>query len=163
MPAQESSPAQWTVNATVWMEHAQDVVSSAVGLVLVLLAAVILVDGVVNFVRDLSHLSLSSAATNLLDEALLVLILVEIVHTVVLSLRAHALAARPFIVVGLVAVIRKILLALGSQQPVSVTVLAIYIGMTVVFVASMVAVQVLDARGMTGTRAELVESGTADQ
>jgi uncharacterized membrane protein (DUF373 family) len=128
------------------MEFAQDVVSSAVGLTLIVLAAAILVVGVVDFFRGIPHQSLTIEATDLLDNVLLVLILVEIVHTVVLSLRAHELVAQPFIVVGLVAVIRKILFALGSQQRTSVTQLGLYVGMAAVFVASLVAVQLLDYR-----------------
>ncbi len=65
-------------------------------------------------------LTLTFAASDFLDKVLLVLILVEIVHTVVLSLQAHALSAQPFIVVGLVAVIRKILFTLSAGQSVSV-------------------------------------------
>ncbi|MGO9560525.1 MAG: phosphate-starvation-inducible PsiE family protein [Acidimicrobiales bacterium] len=131
------------------MERAQDVVSAAVGVTLVILAAIILVAGVVNFVRGLGNLSLTLDATDLLDEVLLVLILVEIVHTVVLSLRAHALSAQPFIVVGLVAVIRKILFALGSQERISVSQLLLYILMAAVFVGSLVAVQLLDSRAQS--------------
>ena len=68
------------------------------------------------------------------------LILVEIVHTVVLSLRAHRLAAQPFIIVGLVAVIRRILFVLSSQVRVNTTELALLIAMLVAFVASFIAV-----------------------
>ena len=55
------------------------------------------------------------------------LILAEIVHTVVLSLRAHRLVAQPFIVVGLVAVIRKILLVLSGTGTVPTPLLALLI------------------------------------
>ena len=70
---------------------------------------------------------------------LLVLILVEIVHTVVLSLRAHRLVAQPFIVVGLIAVIRRILFVLtpGSHITASTLELALLIGMVAVFVAGL--------------------------
>jgi uncharacterized membrane protein (DUF373 family) len=138
--------SSWSLGSTALMERAQDVVSAAVGVTLIVLAAVILVAGIVDFFRNLAHVSLTLDATELLDAVLLVLILVEIVHTVVLSLRAHALSAQPFIVVGLVAVIRKILFALGSQQKVSTTQLWLYLGMAAVFVASLVAVRLVDAR-----------------
>lgn len=73
---------------------------------------------------------------------LLVLILVEIVHTVVLSLRAHRLVAQPFIVVGLIAVIRRILLVLtpGSGPSLSTSELALLIAMVAVFVAGLIVV-----------------------
>jgi hypothetical protein len=66
------------------------------------------------------------------------------VHTVVLSLRAHRLIAEPFLIVGLVAVIRHILLLLGSSAHVSVAEYSVLIGMVVVFTAGLIAVTVTD-------------------
>jgi uncharacterized membrane protein (DUF373 family) len=129
------------VAASIWaLEHAQDFVTVAVGVVLIVLAATLAVSGVVNFVEDVQKHTIATAATNLLDRILLVLILVEIVHTVVLSLRAHRLAAQPFIVVGLVAVIRRILLLLSNENHIPTTELALLIGMVVAFVAAYLAV-----------------------
>ena len=71
---------------------------------------------------------------------LLVLILVEIMHTVVLSLRAHHLVTQPLLAVGLVAVIRQILFVLSSEETVSTTELALLIAMIVVFVAALILV-----------------------
>lgn len=131
---------------TELMERLQDVVATCVGLTLIVLAAVLLVVAIVDFFRHMAHLSLVLDAADLLDSILLVLILVEIVHTVVLSLRAHALSAEPFIVVGLVAVVRKILFSLGSGQKASVSQLSLYLAMAAVFVASLVALQLLQSR-----------------
>lgn len=44
-----------------------------------------------------------------LDQLLLVLMLVEILHTVRISIRSHTLVMEPFLVVGLIASIRRIL------------------------------------------------------
>ena len=44
------------------------------------------------------------------DHLLLVLVLVEILHTVRQSIEAHELQAEPFLVVGLIATVRRILL-----------------------------------------------------
>ena len=74
------------------------------------------------------------------------LILVEIVHTVVLSLRAHRLAAQPFIVVGLVAVIRRILFLLSGENTIPTAELALLIGMVVAFVAAYLAVSHFERR-----------------
>jgi uncharacterized membrane protein (DUF373 family) len=123
------------------LEHAQDVVTAAVGIVLLALACVLLIAGIVDFL-DGSWGPISAAAVNLLDRVLLVLILVEIVYTVVLSLREHRLVAQPFIVVGLIAVIRRILFVLtpGSRIPLSTSELALLIAMVAVFVAGLLAV-----------------------
>ncbi len=112
----------------------------AVGVVLIVLAATLAVSGVISFVEDVQKRSIAIAAINLLDRVLLVLILVEIVHTVVLSLRAHRLAAQPFIVVGLVAVIRRILFLLSNENIIPTAELALLIGMVVAFVAAYLAV-----------------------
>jgi hypothetical protein len=44
-----------------------------------------------------------------LNELLVVLMLVEILHTVRISIRSHVLVAEPFLIVGLIASIRRIL------------------------------------------------------
>lgn len=143
---------RWNRFSTTWTEHAQDIVSAAVGITLIAMAAAILVASVVHFFDEVGPLGLTLAATDLLDKVLLVLIVVEIVHTVILSLRAHALAAQPFIVVGLVAVIRKILFALGSEQHLNATTLGLYIGMVGVFVASLVAIELFGEGRRRGRR-----------
>ena len=132
------------------LEHTQDFVSAVTGAALILLSGALLIAGVVDFIRRLSTTPLTNNATDLLDQVLLVLILVEIVHTVVLSLRAHTLVPQPFIVVGLVAVIRKLLFVLGNQQTIPTTVLALYIAMVAVFVAALVAVNRLTGRQSGG-------------
>jgi uncharacterized membrane protein (DUF373 family) len=129
------------LTGTIWvLEHAQDYVAAVVGVALILLAAVLIVSGLIGFARDLATRSVLAAATGLLDRLLLVLIVAEIVHTVVLSLRAHRLIAQPFIVVGLVAVIRKILLVLSDEHSVDTTQLWLLIAMVVAFVAGLIAV-----------------------
>jgi uncharacterized membrane protein (DUF373 family) len=134
------APSRSTRFAAAILERAQDIVSIVTGTALILLSAALLAAAIYEFFRRLSGTGLATNATDLLDQVLLVLILVEIVHTVVLSLRAHALVPQPFIVVGLVAVIRKLLFVLGNQQSISDQRLWIYIVMVAVFVTSLVAV-----------------------
>jgi hypothetical protein len=45
----------------------------------------------------------------IIDRLLLVLMLVEILHTVRISIRSHVLVTEPFLIVGLIATIRRIL------------------------------------------------------
>jgi uncharacterized membrane protein (DUF373 family) len=142
----QGSPA---VRRSIWLlEHTQDVVTVSVGIILIGLAGVVLVSGIVDAL-DGRWGSVSAAAPQLLDHVLLVLILVEIVYTVVLSLRAHRLVAQPFIVVGLIAVIRRILFVFtpGSEIKASTTQLAVLIGMVAVFVASLIAVSLFENKG----------------
>ncbi len=148
-------PQRPVVAASIWvLEHAQDIVTVTVGVVLIVLAATLAVDGVISFVTGVMHpkphastaSAISTAAIDLLDRVLLVLILVEIVHTVVLSLRAHRLAAQPFIVVGLVAVIRRILFLLSNENTIPTAELGLLIGMVVAFVAAYLAVSHFERR-----------------
>ncbi len=123
------------------VEQAQDVVTVIVGIALVVLAVTLLVAGVVDFFKAITGTTpVVRASSDLLDQVLLVLILVEVVHTVVLSLRAHTLLPQPFIVVGLVAVIRKILFILGNSTAINTAQLALLVAMVAVFVASLIAV-----------------------
>ena len=56
----------------------------------------------------------TEAIFDLIDRLLLVLMLLEILHTLRISIRSHALVVEPFLVVGLIASIRRILV-LGMQ------------------------------------------------
>src|SRR5215469_6803006 len=57
----------------------------------------------------LGHWTLSAQTLRVLDELLVVLMLVELLHTVRISIRSHVLVTEPFLVVGLIASIRRIL------------------------------------------------------
>jgi uncharacterized membrane protein (DUF373 family) len=70
------------------------------------------------------------------------------VRTVIISLRAHRLAAEPFIVVGLIAVIRKILLILSNGLNIGTTQLALLLGMVVVFTGALIAVNRFERDGL---------------
>jgi uncharacterized membrane protein (DUF373 family) len=94
--------------------------------------------------KVLSATWISGAAISLLDEVLLVLILIEILHTVVLSLRTHRLLAQPFIAVGLVAVIRKLLFVVSGEKTASTSVLALLIALVAVLVLGLIALSRFD-------------------
>ncbi len=57
----------------------------------------------------LSHWTVATETLRVLDQLLVVLMLVEILHTVRISIRSHILVTEPFLVVGLIASIRRIL------------------------------------------------------
>ena len=62
--------------------------------------------------------SMIGAGTEFLDSMLLVLMIVELAYTVILSLRGEVLAAEPFLLVGLIAVIRRMLvITVGDVEP----------------------------------------------
>jgi hypothetical protein len=57
----------------------------------------------------LSHWTVAAQTPRVWNERLIVLMLVEILHTVRISIRSHVLVAEPFWVVGLIASLRRIL------------------------------------------------------
>jgi hypothetical protein len=57
----------------------------------------------------LSHWTVAAQTLRVLNQLLIVLMLVEILHTVRISFRSHVLVAEPFLIVGLIASIRRIL------------------------------------------------------
>ncbi|MGD0544942.1 MAG: phosphate-starvation-inducible PsiE family protein [Candidatus Acidiferrales bacterium] len=56
-----------------------------------------------------AHWSIASQTLAVLDQLLLVLMLVEILHTVRISIHSHVLVTEPFLIVALIASIRRIL------------------------------------------------------
>jgi len=69
----------------------------------------LLVSCVITFVRSAFAGSFSHSIIGLLDQILLILLLVELLYTVQVSFREHALLPEPFLIVGLIAAIRRIL------------------------------------------------------
>ena len=61
------------------------------------------------FVADVRDLTGTAAIFVLIDRLLLVLMLVELLHTVRISIRSHSLFVEPFLVIGLIAIIRRTL------------------------------------------------------
>ena len=59
--------------------------------------------------ESLSHAAIAAQTLRVLDELLVALMLVEILHTVRISIRSHALITEPFLVIGLIASIRRML------------------------------------------------------
>ena len=57
----------------------------------------------------LAHWTIATETLEVLDQLLVVLMLVEILHTVRISIHSHYLVTEPFLVVGLIASIRRIL------------------------------------------------------
>jgi uncharacterized membrane protein (DUF373 family) len=57
----------------------------------------------------LNHWTVADQTLKVLNQLLIVLMMVEILHTVRISIRSHILVMEPFLIVGLIASIRRIL------------------------------------------------------
>jgi hypothetical protein len=96
----------WAARAFTFVE---DAVYLGVGLLLAASAFALLVTTAMAFVQAVLGGKLAGHVVGLLDQVLLVFMIVEILYTVQVSFREHALVPEPFLVVGLIAVIRRVL------------------------------------------------------
>jgi uncharacterized membrane protein (DUF373 family) len=87
----------------------EDVVYIGIGTLLALSAAILLVNGAIGLWRATLEGVPLGGVISLLDRTLLVLMLVELLYTVQVSFREHALLPEPFLIVGLIAATRRIL------------------------------------------------------
>jgi uncharacterized membrane protein (DUF373 family) len=87
----------------------EDIVYVGLGVLLAGIVLSLLVSSCVAFAKSLLTGSVGASVGVLLDQILLVLLLVELLYTVQVSFREHALVPEPFLLVGLISVIRRIL------------------------------------------------------
>ncbi len=97
--------------ARVWVARAftgvEDVVYISLGLLLTASALTLLVTGVIDFGQNVA--AGKPHIIELLDRILLILLVVELLYTVQVSFREHALVPEPFLLVGLISAIRRVL------------------------------------------------------
>ena len=88
----------------------EDIVYIGLGLLLAASAIVLLGSAALLFAHSLLAGTFGERIVALLDRLLFVLMIVEILYTVQVSFREHTLIPEPFLIVGLIAVIRRILI-----------------------------------------------------
>jgi uncharacterized membrane protein (DUF373 family) len=81
----------------------------ALGLLLGAAAILALAGTVPLFASGIRDFTGTNAIFLLIDRLLLVLLLVELLHTVRISVRSHVLVIEPFLIIGIIAIIRRIL------------------------------------------------------
>jgi hypothetical protein len=97
---------EWVARAFTRVE---DAVYLGLGVLLAAGAVALLVTSGIDFVRSVLAGVLAGRVIGLLDQILLIFMIVEILYTVQVSFREHALVPEPFLIVGLIAVIRRVL------------------------------------------------------
>jgi len=144
-PRRRSPIEEGAIRTLTWTER---VILFAIGVLLFVGALALLV-------RVATHMGAIFASADVIDETtvfldliLLTLMLVELAYTVMLSLRGVMLAAEPFLIVGLIAVIRRILVitvghvqqsnSTGAASTQSLLELAVLSGVILAFVISIV-------------------------
>jgi uncharacterized membrane protein (DUF373 family) len=148
------------VPARKWIARAfglvEDVVYVGLGLLLAGSAISLLVDGGVTFVHNLGSGMLLGNTIGLLDRILTILLVIELLYTVQVSFREHAVVPEPFLLVGLIAAIRRVLLLtaefghVGNQSDITFQHFVIELGtLTVLIVALAFSLVLLKKRGPT--------------
>ena len=96
----------WSADAIHHVEHA---VYVAIGAMLVLALGLALAGSAKVLWDGLQDWSGTTATFNVIDRLLFVLMMVEILHTVHASIRTGTIVCEPFLIVGLIACIRRVL------------------------------------------------------
>jgi uncharacterized membrane protein (DUF373 family) len=99
-----------------WFDLAEDTLYVGLGLLLVAIAFTLLITEIVYFAQYLSTWTLAENVVFLLDRILLIIIFVEVLYTVQVSFRQHILRPEPFLVVGLIAVTRRVLVLTAEMS-----------------------------------------------
>jgi uncharacterized membrane protein (DUF373 family) len=91
------------------LSFVETVIYATLGVILSLAAVFALFTACQTLWHDLGAGTSSKTVVEVIDQLLVVLLLVEILHTVRISVRSHTLVTEPFLVVGLIASIRRML------------------------------------------------------
>jgi phosphate starvation-inducible membrane PsiE len=148
---------EWVARA---FTRAEDVVYVGLGVLLAASALALLVATTVAFVQSVLSGSLSGRVVELLDQVLLVFMIVEILYTVQISFREHALIPEPFLIVGLIAGIRRVIVLTAEFGDLMTKGEAIFrnamleLGLLTVMVLALVWALVLVRRRAPGAAAE---------
>src|SRR3984893_4795026 len=92
-----------------YLAHGEVAIYSVLALLLFITALATIANAGKMLWDGLGHWTIAAETLRVLDQLMLVLMLVEILHTVRISIRSHFLVPEPFLVVGLIASIRRIL------------------------------------------------------
>ncbi|MCU1309713.1 MAG: hypothetical protein JWO20_838 [Candidatus Angelobacter sp.] len=132
----------------------EDAVYVGLGLLLTITALGLLSIAFKSIFTALTAHALADQAVSILDQFLLILLVVELLYTVQVSFREHGLIAEPFLVVALIATIRRVLILTAevSKMPEpavfqrTVIELALLTVMILVLVGSLIMLQKQDRR-----------------
>lgn len=105
----------WPTVAAGYLNTAESAVLVLVGVVLVVLAALLLESGVMSMIASMREGTIGHEAIEILNSVLLVMMTMEIVYTVAVSLQSHTLVAEPFLIIGAIASIRRMLVITATS------------------------------------------------
>lgn len=92
------------------LDRTESIVLTVIAIALVALAVLLLGSSIISLFHAAMSGQIRDLAIDILGSILLVMMTMEIVYTVTLSLKTHFLKAEPFLIVGIIAAIRRMLL-----------------------------------------------------
>ncbi len=108
--------------AAMWLHRAESLILVLIAIVLIVIAVLLLGNSVFGVTALLTPSSGTSSvrdvAIDILDSVLLVMMTMEIVYTVAVSLESHQLVAEPFLIIGAIAAIRRMLVITAESTKV---------------------------------------------
>ena len=107
----------WPLEAAHLLGRSESAVLVLIGIALVLVALSLLYSGMYDLIEALrlGHKGIEDQAIDILNTVLLVMMTMEIVYTVAVSLEAHILRAEPFLIIGIIAGIRRMLVITATS------------------------------------------------
>lgn len=97
------------LNFTKLYNFGSDLLHCLLGAFLLAACAAVMVDAAPELVHLFSTDSIMQATAELVDKMLFIMLILEIGHTVLISYKEHVIRPEPFLVVGIIASIRRIL------------------------------------------------------
>jgi phosphate starvation-inducible membrane PsiE len=113
--SEQAKKNEWPKVGAHFLGRAESAVLVLIGVVLVVLALLMLEGAVVSIFHAAGEGKIREEAIEILDSVLLVMMTMEIVYTVAISLEAHALVAEPFLIIGAIAAIRRMLVITATS------------------------------------------------
>ncbi len=93
----------------LFLGYVETAIYATLGVLLAATALLAIIGCLHLFVSGVRDFTGTASIFLLIDRLLLVLMLVELLHTVRISIRSHALVVEPFLIIGLIAIIRRTL------------------------------------------------------
>jgi uncharacterized membrane protein (DUF373 family) len=103
------------------IHSAENAVLTAIAIVLIILAIVLLGASVISMWTDIIKGSVANTGIEILNSVLLVMMIMEIVYTVAMSIESHVLVAEPFLIIGAIAAIRRMLVITAESTKLELT------------------------------------------
>jgi phosphate starvation-inducible membrane PsiE len=114
-PRGDARQKAWTSHAARLLGTSESVVLVLIAIALVFVAVLLLYSSLHDLSEAVHQGEIEIKAIQILNTVLLVMMTMEIVYTVAISLESHTLNAEPFMIIGVIAAIRRMLVITATS------------------------------------------------